>query len=199
MFRIEEYRGLQLVWLVSECINDKDELLYIYDPGTKDFLVPKKGRVPLHALFATLLGNGTENKEYKGACAVQDFFFLHEEFMQCLEPKHKRNDICMNPYYTGATRAYRTVRILEIVNVKQYTACGNDGQKYTNLSISYRVEDTKTGDQYIKNEEELLSLDEIDEEKASDAIFRKIKKFVTDLGKESAGATLVFKGKAYKF
>lgn len=199
MYIVENYKGLQIVWLKSECTNKADEMKYIYDPEAKVFLMEKRGRVPLQMLYADLLADGTSSAAYKAALTVRDFFFLHEEFMQTVEPKFKVDDICMDIGYSNTGRIYKSVRILGIDNVRRTVSCSSDGEQHINLTIRYKVEDTKTGEVNFREESSLFSLEELPGEQNQDRLFKEVRKLMRTLGTQAFGVTLVFKGKAYRF
>ena len=83
--------------------------------------------------------------------------------------------------------------------MRRTVACSSDGEQQVNLTIRYKVEDTKTGDTHFREEESLLSLEELPDEQNKDRLFKEVRKLMRTLGTQAFGVTLVFKGKAYRF
>lgn len=200
MYIHQNKNGVTYVWLKNECANEEDKLLYIYDYTEKVFLRTDKPAKSLHAMFAELLTNGTRSKEYKAACVVQDFLKLHADFMSTVDPKFKDNAIAVKVGRTNTGRMYTTVRVIgSAIDIRRYSACGTDGEKVEELSISHRVEVVNTGEVMDASEAVLIKLEDLDNHKSEDRIFAALRKEIKRMGTGSMGAILIWKGMAYRF
>ena len=200
MFVHQNYEGLQIISLRSECSDTPDEIIHIYNPGRGEFIVTgKKGFVPLQKRFAELLAEGTTNTAYKAALLIRDFQFLHDELKSTLEPKFQPHDVAIDKRYTHSGLTFHAVNVLEVANIKRRDACLTDGTKTSTIEIRYKVEDTKTGEQHFRDEGSLLPIYELDKAKSDEKLFRALKKFISDQGVDAMGAVVVYKNGVYKF
>lgn len=200
MYVHQNKNGVTYVWLKNECSTEEDKLIYIYDYTEKVFLRTDKEAKPLHVMFAELLNNGTRSKEYKAACVVQDFLKLHQDFMSTVDPKFKDNEIAVKVGRTTSGRIYATVRVIgSAVGIRRYAACGTDGEKVEELSISHRVEIVNTGEVMDAPEAVLIKLEDLESHKSEDRIFAALRKEIKRMGTGSMGAILIWKDIAYRF
>ena len=200
MYVHQNKNGVTYVWLKNECANEDDKLIYIYDYTDKVFLRTEKSPKPLLVMFAELLKSGTRSKEYKAACVVQDFLRLHQDFMSTVDPKFKDNEIAVKVGRSNTGRIYTTVRVIgSAVDIRRYVACGTDGEKVEELSISHRVEVVNTGEVMDASEAVLIKLEDLESHKSEDRIFAALRKEIKRMGTGSMGAILIWKDIAYRF
>ena len=80
-----------------------------------------------------------------------------------MDPKFKDNEIAVKVGRSNTGRIYTTVRVIgSAIDIRRYVACGTDGEKVEELSISHRVEVVNTGEIMDASEAVLIKLEDLE-------------------------------------